>query len=60
MSNNFEHHCQEPSSHNYTQNLPVRIAHIIGKLRNGGVEAVVMNYYRNIDRNKIQYDFIID
>ncbi|MBQ9389337.1 MAG: glycosyltransferase family 1 protein, partial [Synergistaceae bacterium] len=41
-------------------NLPVRIAHVIGKMRNGGVEAVVMNYYRNIDRTKIQYDFIID
>ena len=23
----------------------------------GGVEAVVMNWYRNIDRNKIQFDF---
>ena len=46
--------------HNSTQNLPVRIAHVIGKMRNGGVEAVVMNYYRNIDRSKIQYDFIID
>lgn len=45
---------------NYTQQYPVRIAHIIGKLRNGGVESVVMNYYRNIDREKIQYDFIID
>ena len=38
----------------------IRIAHIIGKMRNGGVESVVMNYYRNIDRTKIQYDFIID
>lgn len=42
------------------QKLPVRIAHVIGKMRNGGVEAVVMNYYRNIDRTKIQYDFIFD
>ena len=40
--------------------LPVRIAHVIGKMCNGGVEAVVMNYYRNIDRAKIQYDFIFD
>lgn len=24
----------------------------------GGVEAVVMNWYRNIDRNKIQFDFL--
>ena len=42
------------------QKLPVKIAHIIGKTENGGVEAVVMNYYRHIDRSKIQYDFIFD
>lgn len=39
---------------------PVRIAQIIGKWVGGGVEAVVMNYYRNIDHNKIQFDFICD
>ena len=45
--------------HNYAQNLPVRIAHVIGKARNGGVEAAVLNYYKYIDRTKIQYDFLI-
>lgn len=39
---------------------PIRIAHIMGKWVGGGVEAVVMNYYRHIDRNKIQFDFICD
>ena len=39
---------------------PIRIAQIMGKWVGGGVEAVVMNYYRNIDRNKIQFDFICD
>ena len=39
---------------------PIRIAHIIGKWVGGGVEAVVMNYYRHIDRTKIQFDFICD
>lgn len=39
---------------------PIRIAQIIGKWVGGGVEAVVMNYYRNIDRSKIQFDFICD
>lgn len=42
------------------KNEPIRIAHIIGKWLGGGVEAVVMNYYRYIDRNKIQFDFICD
>ena len=39
---------------------PIRIAQIIGKWVGGGVEAVVMNYYRNIDKTKIQFDFICD
>lgn len=39
---------------------PIRIAHIIGKWIGGGVESVVMNYYRHIDRTKIQFDFICD
>ena len=39
---------------------PIRVAHIIGKWLGGGVESVVMNYYRHIDRTKIQFDFICD
>lgn len=39
---------------------PLRVAEIIGKYLGGGVEAVVLNYYKNIDRNKIQFDFICD
>lgn len=39
---------------------PVRIAQIMGKLWAGGVEAVVFNYYREIDKEKIQYDFYYD
>lgn len=38
----------------------IRVAQIMGKMENGGVEAVVMNYYRHIDRSKIQFDFIVD
>lgn len=39
---------------------PIRIAHIMGKWLGGGVESVVMNYYRHIDRTKVQFDFICD
>lgn len=39
---------------------PVRIAHVIGKLNSAGVEAVVNNYYQNIDRSKYQFDYYID
>lgn len=39
---------------------PMRIAHIVGKWVGGGVEAVIMNYYRHIDKSKIQFDFLCD
>lgn len=42
------------------KNQPIRVAQIMGKWVGGGVEAVIMNYYKHIDRNKIQFDFICD
>ena len=39
---------------------PIRVGHILGKMYGGGVESVVMNYYRHIDRQKVQFDFIVD
>lgn len=42
------------------KNEPIRIAQIVGKWVGGGVEAVIMNYYRNIDHSKIQFDFLCD
>ena len=39
---------------------PVRIAHIAGKLACGGVESVIFNYYRAIDKSKIQFDIYYD
>lgn len=37
----------------------IRVLHIITKLSFGGVQSVIMNYYRNIDRSKIQFDFVV-
>lgn len=37
----------------------IRILHINTTLNRGGIETMLMNYYRNIDRTKIQFDFII-
>ena len=39
---------------------PIRILHMIGSLEIGGSQAMIMNIYRNIDREKIQFDFVID
>jgi len=36
-----------------------RIAHVIGSVAKGGVESVVFNYYKFIDKSKYQFDFII-
>lgn len=38
----------------------IRILHIGMSPNPGGVENFVMNVYRNIDRNKIQFDFLVD
>ena len=38
----------------------IRVAMVMGKMCGGGVESVVMNYYRNIDRDQVQFDFIVD
>lgn len=37
---------------------PVRILHVIGIMNRGGAEAMIMNLYRNIDRTKVQFDFV--
>lgn len=38
---------------------PVRILHILNGLGSGGTESFIMSIYRKIDRNKIQFDFLI-
>lgn len=35
-----------------------RVLHIIGKMDRAGAETMLMNLYRQIDRDKIQFDFI--
>ncbi len=37
---------------------PIRILQILGIVAGGGVEAVIMNYYRHIDRTWVPFDFI--
>lgn len=38
---------------------PIRVLHIVGIMNMGGIENFLMNVYRNIDRNKIQFDFLV-
>lgn len=39
--------------------LPIRVLHVLGKLNRNGAETMIMNIYREVDRNKIQFDFVI-
>lgn len=37
----------------------IRVLHVLGGLNRGGAETMVMNFYRTIDRNQVQFDFVI-
>lgn len=36
---------------------PMRVAQVLNRMDSGGIEAVVMNYYRHIDHDQVQFDF---
>ena len=36
-----------------------RVLIVLGKLKRGGAETLVMNIYRTIDRSVVQFDFIV-
>lgn len=38
---------------------PIRILQVFTIMNRGGAETMIMNYYRNIDRNKVQFDFLV-
>lgn len=40
--------------------LPIRVAMVIGPAVNGGTEAFAMNYYKNIDHDKVEFDFLVE
>lgn len=37
---------------------PIRVLHVVTHMNRGGLESMIMNYYRNIDRSKVQFDFL--
>lgn len=37
---------------------PVRVLHVVTNMSYGGLENLLMNYYRCIDRSKLQFDFL--
>lgn len=37
----------------------VRILQVVTHMERGGLESMIMNYYRHIDREKVQFDFLV-
>lgn len=37
---------------------PIKILHVVGAMNQAGTETMLMNIYRNIDRDKVHFDFI--
>lgn len=37
---------------------PIRVLHVIGIMNRGGAETMIMSLYRNIDRDKVLFDFV--
>lgn len=38
---------------------PYRVLQVVTIMNRGGIETMIMNYYRAIDRTKIQFDFLV-
>ena len=38
--------------------MPIRILHIVTYMGRGGLETMLMNYYRSLDRSRVQFDFL--
>lgn len=38
---------------------PIRVLHVVTYMGRGGLETMLMNYYRHIDRSKVQFDFLV-
>lgn len=38
---------------------PIRVLQVVVSMDAGGIETLLMNYYRHIDRTKVQFDFLL-
>lgn len=39
--------------------MTTRVLHIVGRMDRAGAETMLMNYYRSIDRDRLQFDFLV-
>lgn len=38
---------------------PIRVLQVVTSMNRGGLETMLMNYYRHMDREKVQFDFLV-
>ena len=38
---------------------PIRILHVLGTTQLGGAESRIMDLYRHVDRERVQFDFLV-
>ena len=38
---------------------PIRVLQVVTHMERGGLESTLMNYYRHIDRERVQFDFLV-
>ena len=41
-----------------SEDKPVRVLHVVGIMNRAGTETMLMNIYRQIDKEKVQFDFV--
>lgn len=41
------------------KDMAIRVLHVLGGLATGGTENLIMNWYRSIDKTKVQFDFLV-
>lgn len=39
---------------------PVRVLHVVQRMEAGGTQSLLMNLYRHIDRERLQFDFLVE
>lgn len=46
-------------SNSFQEKLPIRVLHEVGRMEAGGIQQLIMNLYHHMDREQIQFDFMV-
>lgn len=58
MRYNAAFYCAMRSGEQTGEKAMIRILHSVSNMDRAGIETMLMNYYRNMDRSKVQFDFL--